>query len=244
MAYVKLKGIVTGGNDVGDADRMLSILSAEEGLIKTSAKGVRRLKNKLAGSTQLFCYGEFIMYPGKDIYTIYNCEIIEAFSEICMSPEKFTYAAHLIKIVNDIVQEGQRADEILSLLLNSLYVLNRGEKDPLLAVRIFELRLLCITGYTPVLNCCGTCGKDGEFFSVQANGIICYNCSSSLNDCLEIKSGTLAVLNHICFGDKTKLFSFKVSEEVQTELDEIIPAYLSKCFDKSYNTLDFLKLIK
>ena len=97
MAYLKVKGIVTGGNDVGDADRMLSILSSEEGLVRASAKGVRRLKNKLAGATQLFCYGEFIMYPGRDVYSIYNCEIIESFSEICKSPETFTYAAHLIK---------------------------------------------------------------------------------------------------------------------------------------------------
>jgi len=244
MGYLKVKGIVTSCNDFGDSDRMLSILTAEEGLIRASAKGVRRLKNKLAGGTQLFCYGEFILYPGRETYSVYNCDVIESFSEISLSPEKFTYGAHMLKIVNDIVQEGQHSEETLSLLLNSLFVLNKGEKKPLLTIRIFELRLLCIAGFMPSIAACGVCGKDGLLFSVDANGMVCGNCSKLLNDCLELKPGTLAAISYICNCDKSKLFSFVVSDDVQGELDVILPDYLNKCFEKKYNTLDFLELIK
>ena len=244
MGYLKVKGIITAGSDIGDADRVLSILTAEEGLIRASAKGVRRLKNKLAGGTQLFCYAEFILYPGRDMYSVYNCDIIESFTDICMSPEKFTYAAHLLKIINDITQEGQFADEILSLLLNSLFVLNKGEKNPLLVIRIFELRLLCITGYMPIVTACSACGQSGNLFSVNANGLVCENCSTLLNDCLEIKLGTISAMNYICNCNRGKIFSFDVSDDVLSELNQILPEYLTKCFEKKYNTLDFLELIK
>jgi len=244
MSYIKLKGIVTGGSDIGDADRMMTILTAEEGLIRASAKGVRRLKNKLAGATQLFCYGEFILYPGRDTYSIYNCDIIDSFPELSKSPEKFTYAVHLIKIANDVIQEGQSAEDVLSLLLNSLHVISKGDKNPLLVIRIFELRILCLSGFAPSYENCSGCGKTAECFSVSANGIVCGSCALILNDAVEMKAGTRAALSHICACEKSKLFSFDVSEAVQQDLNDFIPIYLTKCFEKKYDTLDFLELIK
>ncbi|MEI6602012.1 MAG: DNA repair protein RecO [Clostridia bacterium] len=244
MSYIKLKGIVTGGSDIGDADRMMTILTAEEGLIRASAKGVRRLKNKLAGATQLFCYGEFIIYPGRDTYSIYNCDIIESFPDLSKSPEKFTYAVHLIKIANDVIQEGQGAEDILNLLLNSLYVISKGDKNPLLVIRIFELRILCLSGFAPSYACCGACGKTAESFSVSANGVVCKNCAQILHDAIEMKAGTKAAMAHICSCEKSKLFSFDVSEAVQKDLNEFVPAYMTKCLEKKYDTLDFLELIK
>jgi len=244
MSYIKVKGIVTGGNDIGDADRMITILSAEEGLIHASAKGARRLKNKLAGATQLFCYGEFILYPGRDIYTIYHCDIIESFPGLSNSPEKFTYGVHLIKIANDVVQEGQRADEVLSLLLNSMHMLNKELKNPVLISRIFELRILCLSGFMPVINFCGGCGKEGTRFSVNANGLVCDTCASIQNDAVEMNQGTLSAIQHICSSDKSRLFSFEVSEDVQKDLNLLLPPYLEKCFEKKYDALDYLELIK
>ena len=229
---------------MGDADRMLTILSDEQGLIRASAKGVRRLKNKLTGASQLFCYGEFSLFLGRDYFIINNCEIIEPFSELFNDPEKFTYAAHIIKIVNDVCQDGLPSADTLSLLLNTLFVINKGEKNPMLAIRIFELRLLCISGYMPSVEKCGVCSLEGVRFSANANGLVCENCSKLLYDSIEISNGTKSALSHVCTCEKSKLFSFDVSNDVLIELNEILPAYILKCFEKKYNTLDFLDLIK
>ncbi|MEI6131808.1 MAG: DNA repair protein RecO [Bacillota bacterium] len=244
MSYFKTRGIVTGVKDLGEADRIMSILTADEGLIRATAKGVRRLKNKLAGASQLFSYGEFQLYPGRELYSVQSCEIFESFSRISNSPELFTYGVHLVKIANDVATEGQNAEEVLSLLLNALYIFNIGQKNPLLVTRIFELRILCLSGYTPTLSNCGVCGGSSTLFSAKANGCVCSNCATLLNDTFDLSKGAMLAIRHICSCDKTRLFSFDVSEEVMCDLNYFLPAYLEKCFEKKYETLDFLELIK
>ena len=82
MKQVKVSGIVISENNMGDFDKMLTILTPNLGKIGCSARGARRPKSLLLSGTQFLCFGEYMLFKGSDTYTINSCETIELFYNI------------------------------------------------------------------------------------------------------------------------------------------------------------------
>jgi DNA repair protein RecO (recombination protein O) len=119
MSYLKTKGIVIREVNTGEADKVLTIFSRHNGKITGFAKGARRPKSKFIAGTQYLCYSEFVLYKNADMFSINNCDVIEPFYEIRNDMEKLTYSAHIVDILNDVVQENQPSGKILQLFLNT-----------------------------------------------------------------------------------------------------------------------------
>jgi DNA repair protein RecO (recombination protein O) len=247
MGYVKVKGLVIKEVNVGDADKIITIFTKQRGRISASARGARRPKSRLAGGTQLLGYNDYVLFTGKELYSVNSCEVIESFYEIRNDIVKLTYAAHILDILLDTLQENQAAPRTLQLLLNSFHYLSKGDKDPALIARIFELRYLALAGYAPIVNCCAVCGKEANSysFSFKHCGFICGDTSCKTNDsyCREILPGTAMAIMHIVYSPISKLFKFSVSPEVLKELEYINRRYLRERLDKDYTKLDMLKKI-
>ena len=102
MANVKINGIVIAENNMGDYDKMLTILTPNYGKISCVAKGARRPQSALLAGTQLFCFGEYMMYKGTNTYHINSCETIEIFYNLRTDLDKLKYAIHINKIIQDV----------------------------------------------------------------------------------------------------------------------------------------------
>ena len=246
MAYIKTQGIVLKEVYTGEADKIITVLSKEYGKMSIYAKGARRPKSRLAACTQFLCYSEFLLFKGKDMYNINSCEVIESFSKAGNDLVKLTYAAHIIDIVLDTIQEGQNSTKELKLLLNTLYFLLNSDKSPDLVTLIFELRYLCILGYAPYVNGCVNCMEgdiDDICFSFKKCGFICKKRECLMEDVSAIKilPGTVKALYHIVCTKSNNLFSFDVSDDVLKQLRLLISKYLRERLDRSYNRLDYLK---
>lgn len=101
MANVKMNGIILAENNVGDFDKMLTMLTPGVGKISCVAKGARRPKSALLAGTQLFCFGEYLMYKGTETYHINSVETIEVFYNIRTDLDKLKYAIHINKIIQE-----------------------------------------------------------------------------------------------------------------------------------------------
>ena len=157
MATVKVKGIILSEHNLGDFDKMLTMLTPNFGKISCVAKGARRPKSSLLAGTQMFCFGEYLMYQGTSTYHINSCETIELFYKLRTDLDKLKYAIHINKIVLDVTDENQNCFNILQLYLNALYTISETDKNLDLTVSIFKLRLLCILGFTPRILSCTNC---------------------------------------------------------------------------------------
>jgi DNA repair protein RecO (recombination protein O) len=247
MSYLNIKGIVIREVNVGEADKIITLLTKQKGKITVSAKGARRPKSSFAAGTQFLSYSDFMLFSGKDMYSLNSCDIIEPFYEIRNDMEKLTYAAHFVELVNDTVQENQPAGKVLQLFLNTLHMLAKTQKQPELLARIFELRLLTIDGYTPYVRGCTVCGRDdceSYSFSFLKCGLICDCCSNQDPFAIELSSGSIKALTYIVYSKIEELFSFNVSQEVLDELEKIMRRYLRERLEKDYTKLDFLKQLK
>ena len=99
MGTIKTKGIVIAENNMGDFDKMVTMLTPNLGKISCSARGARRPKSQLMAGTQYLCFGEYILYKSQETYNINSCDPIEVFYNIRIDYDKINYAAHITKII-------------------------------------------------------------------------------------------------------------------------------------------------
>ncbi len=247
MSNIKVKGIVIREVNTGEADKVITIFSKNEGKISAYARSARRQRSSISAGTQLLCYSEFVLYKGKSMNSVNSCDVIEPFYEIRNDVVKLTYAAHMVDIINDVVQENQPAIRTLQLFLNTLHMLAKTDKSPELLARIFELRLLTILGYAPYVKSCMVCGKDEieKFhFSFRQCGFICQQCLAEDRNAMFLSHGAARAIIHIVHSDMKDLFSFTLSDEVLSELSRVCRRYLRERLERDYTRLDFLKTLK
>lgn len=244
MSYIKTKGVIIKELNVGEADKILTIFSKNKGKIAGAAKGARRPKSRLIAGAQLFCYSEFVLFKGKDMYSINSCDVIEPFYEIRNDLVKLTYAAHINEIIIDNVQEEQPSSRVLQLFLNSLYMLSKSDKSPEQITRVFEIRLMAILGYAPSVMGCIRCGKEDfkDFaFSFKHCGFLCKQCISDDRYALSLSEGAARAINYIVYSNIKNIFNFEVSNKILLELGKVSKRYIKDRLDKEYSKLDFLK---
>ena len=235
MGILKTKGIIIAESNMNDFDKMLTILTPN-GKIGCAAKGARRPKSMLMAATQFLCFGEYMLYSNSKSYNMNSCEIIELFYNIRTDFEKLNYVALITKIINDVTDENQNTYKILQLFLNTLYVISETDKNMDLILSIFELRLLCILGFMPIVDKCVQCGNSEtlEYFSLKDNGFKFNTCGKQDKGAIEISEATQNAIKYIIKAPAKKIFSFNISEENIYQLKLVSKIYLNNKLEKEY----------
>jgi DNA repair protein RecO (recombination protein O) len=236
MGTIKLNGIIISENNLGDYDKMLTMLTPGLGKISCVAKGARRPKSALLAGTQFLCFGEYLMYKGINTYNINSCETIEVFYNLRTDLDKLNYAVHITKIIKEVTEENQNCYKILQLFLNTLYTLSETNKDPDLIMCVFKLKLLCFLGFTPRISECTNCRKNEDFkyFSIKDNGIKCQTCAKQDKSSLVCSESTQNAIKYIIMAPAKKLYSFNLKDESLNELKLITKLYFNEKLEKQY----------
>lgn len=239
MGSLKTKGIILLENNMGDFDKMVTLLTPS-GKIGCAAKGARRNNSSLMSGTQYLCFGDYMIYKSTNSYKINSCETIEVFYNIRTDLDKLKYTAYITKIVNDVTDENQNTYRILQLLLNTLYVISETDKDLNLIVSVFRLRLVCIMGFKPKIDKCSICEKseDIRYFSIKDNSVKCGNCGKIDKSAIEINITTYDAIKYISTVNAKRIFSFEIPIDSIQELDLITKLYLNEKLEKEYKIED------
>ena len=241
MKQIKVSGIVLVENNMGDFDKMLTILTPNLGKIGCSARGARRPKSLLLSSTQFLCFGEYMMFKSGDHYSINSCETIEMFYNIRTDLDKLTYATYITKIINDVTTENQNSYNTLKLFLNTLYAISETDKDLDFITTVFKLRLLKIIGFTPNIRECVACRKTENIthFSFRDNGFKCKECAKQDTGSVIVSEPTQTAIKYIMMADQKKIFSFQLSDKYMKELQLVADIYLNEKLEKEYKLEKF-----
>lgn len=236
MGIIKTKGIVLLESNMGDFDKMVSILTPDIGKIGCAAKGARKPKSSLLAGTQFLSFSDLVLFKGASSYNINSCEAIEVFYNIRTDLDKLNYAAFMTRLVSDVTYENQYTYNILQLLLNTLYLISETDTDKDFILSVFELRLMVILGFCPRLDKCSLCGNKEQigYFSISNNGYLCNNCGFLDKSAIKICRDTFNALKYIVSAPAKKLYSFTVSEESKKELKLISNLFVNYNLDKEY----------
>ena len=234
MGTIKTKGIIIAENNMGDFDKMVTLLTPS-GKIGCSARGARRPKSQLMAGTQFLCFGEYMLFKGTNTYTLNSCETIEIFYSIRTDLDKLKYASHITKIIQDVTYENQNTYKILQLYLNTLYVISETDMDLEFILSIFKLRLLCLLGFMPKVKKCVSCNEENvQYFSIKENGFKCKNCAKQDTGAIQISQSTQKAIQYIVMAPAKKLYSFQMAEENKKQLAMISKLYMDVKLEKEY----------
>ena len=239
MANVKINGLVLSENNMGDFDKMLTMLTPNYGKISCVAKGARRPKSALLAGTQIFCFGEYLVYKGTQTYHINSVEPIEVFYNLRIDLDKLKYAVHINKIVQDVTHENQNCYKILQLVLNTLYTISETDKNLDMVLGVFKLRLLCILGFTPQVMRCTNCKEENlVYFSIKDNGLKCKSCGKQDTSTIKISESTVNAIKYTVTAPPKKIYSFQLKDEALEEFKLVSKLYFNEKLEKEYKLED------
>lgn len=247
MGIVSTEGLVLRYADYKEADRIVVLLTPEMGKLTVSARGARRPKSRLLAGAQLFCHADYQLFKLNEAYTMSQVELKESFFNIRNDINKFAYATYIMNLTEEAVLPDEGARKTYRLVLDALAFLANNELNAQDIVHAFEIKLIDILGYRPILANCSLCGgscNDKTSFSITDGGLVCENCRSNGNKKQSIHMSTVKTLNHMLQMDMRRLNILKVSQRVRSELEEILPAYLEYVFDKSMKARKLIEFSK
>ncbi len=242
--YLTVRGLVLRVTDYNDRDSLITLLTQDRGRLCLKARGLRRKNSPLSAPCQLLVYGEFTLFEYKDSYTINEAHALELFHGLRKDIERLSLATYFAQVAEVISQEDLPNPQLLSLTLNALYALSKLEIPQLQIKAAFELRCVCIAGYTPDLFSCHICGnQNANKFDVSAGCLECAQCRGTEDAGLRmpISPGVLQAMRYIVSCDMQNLLSFRLSAEGIRTLSQVTEAYLSTQLERGFSTLDFYK---
>jgi len=172
-------GVVLRVQKLGEADRIITLLTRREGKVRAVGKGVRRTTSKFGSRLEPFGHIDVQLYTGRTLDIITQVESIRAVRRRNRRGLSALHGRDGDPGDRRPVDRGPRAGAAaLLLLVGALRALSTGEHAPSLVLDAFLLRAMSLSGWEPVLDDCARCGTAGEHraFSVPAGGVVCSGC--------------------------------------------------------------------
>jgi DNA repair protein RecO (recombination protein O) len=187
-------GIVLRTQDLGEADRIITVLTRRTGRIRAVGKGVRRTKSRFGARLEPFTHVDLLLYEGRSLDIVTQADSLRAYGEPLASDyPRYTAGVAMLETAERFTpEERQPAQRQFLLLVGGLRALGAGEHGARLVLDAFLLRSLAVAGYAPALEECAVCGSpelsavtgDGEVkrdggsraFAIAAGGLTCRSC--------------------------------------------------------------------
>ena len=214
-----------------DKDVVLTLLTPDMGRIPVIAKGARSLKGPQMALSQPFCYGDFELYQKGDLYWLHTGELKENFYGVTTRLDALNLAAYFCDVAMTVSEPGEKCEELLRLMLNSLYFLAHQSYPDELIKGVFEWRVLAMQGLSPAVHGCCSCGKthDGGFALDIAQGeLFCGECRAKRellgdsaptqddaprHEWVLLSEGALAAIRFALSTPLDKMMSFRLDDE-------------------------------
>ena len=243
--FKTIKALVLREVRYKEADRILTLLSAEEGKLTAKARGALRKSSRTGAATQQLTYAEMTLFANKGKWTVNEASVLEPFDGLRTDLEALALGSYFAECLEALAVEDEPDAELMQLGLNALYALSRGLYEPRLIKAAFELRLMCLSGYAPDLTACAECGREpAEPVFRPADGRVwCRSCPHG-GGALALGAEGLAAMRYIASAPAKKLFAFSLSREALDALCAVTEQYLLRQTERRFGTLEYYKQIR
>lgn len=242
------EGIILKQTKYNESDKILTIFSKDRGKIQAIAKGARKHKSSLRAGSQIFGYSKFILYKGRGMYNISQAENIESFYHLRENLEKLAYGTYIIELVDSAIAEEESNEKLFGLLIKTLKILSKLDRDYSKYIRAFELKYISFIGYKPHIDRCIVCNQEPEdkmIFSIANGGIVCYKCIRQGLYGQTIDRKTLRIMKFLLYSKLDGLEEIEIDDNSLEIIKNILINYIMVHIDKKhFKSLEFLNMIQ
>jgi DNA repair protein RecO (recombination protein O) len=173
------EGVVLRTQKLGEADRIVTILTRRTGRVRAAAKGVRKTKSRFGARLEPFTHVDLQLYERRSLDLVTQAETLRPYGErLAVDYPRYTAGTAMLETAEKLTPvEKEPALRQFLLVIGGLRTLVEGGHDPRLVLDAFFLRSLAIAGYAPALEECARCGeRTGRAFAIAAGGMVCGSC--------------------------------------------------------------------
>lgn len=167
----------------GESDRIVTLLTEHHGKLTGIAKGARNSRRRFAGTLEPFVHvrAVFRPRPSSDLVFLLRCELLAVLPSFHRDLGHFAAGSYVLELTDRMVLGPESGSSVYALVAEALEALDRGTPAaPLL--RAFEMRLLALSGWQPLLDRCRTCRRPREtastmyLLAADRAGLLCRRC--------------------------------------------------------------------
>lgn len=254
VSHETLRGVVLRETPLKEQDKLLTVLTAEQGKVSLYAHGARAIKSRNLAATGLLCYSEFTCEKKGERRTLRESTLLCDFRGLREHLDAFAFAQYAAQVCADTAREEENEEGLLQLLLNTLYMTEKGEDVGKLKAA-FELRYCAENGFLPDLSGCEGCGKEeGDFFLDTIGGtLLCPACAERMlaaraalksdnappPSLLSLPEAALAAMRYVALSPAKRIFSFRLPPREQRQMSAVCERFLLDQIGHGYDSLRF-----
>jgi DNA repair protein RecO (recombination protein O) len=262
--HYTVDGLVIREINVGENDKLLTLLTPEKGRVSVMAKGSRSLKSQVLSTAQLYTYGNYEIYEKNDYKWLRAGSVIEGFYGLRNDIDSISLAAYLADIAWELSGEDIPSVEMLRMTLNSFYCLANKTKPEEIVKGVYELRSAGFSGFMPDISGCKYCKKgmaERFYLDVMNGAIICSDCilRKSSKERLEenylsgeertvllpMSASVLTAVRYALYALPERMFAFNLDGKEEINMfSRVAEEYLLHHLERGFNSLDFYKSLK
>lgn len=244
---ISTEGLILTEQTIGENDKLITVLTRSNGIIRCFVKGAKLLKGRRCTATQSLSYSRLSIFVGRDKYIIDDAEPIELFFDLRTDMEKLALAQYFCELAMYIIPDNASSDAYLSLILNSLFILANNKKPDLMVKAVYEMRILSIAGYMPNLVCCDKCKcyeADVMYFIFSEGKILCKDCFDGHTNAIALSKGSITSLRYSIYSEPKKIFSFSVPDISLMAFADCAEKFLLATVEHRFKSLEFYKKVR
>jgi len=193
--------VVLRTHKLGEADRIVTLLSRRNGKIRAVAKGVRRTSSRFGSRLEPFMVADVQLYKGRNLDIVQQAESLGSYgADIAVHYDRYTTASAMVETA-DRLNEAEATPQQYLLLVGGLRSLARGDHSARSVLDSYLLRAMALSGWAPGLGECARCGTvgDHDYFLAQLGGVVCSSCAPAGSP--RVARDTVALLRALIAGE-------------------------------------------
>jgi len=238
------EAIILRHQDLGEADRIITVFTPRFGKLRVVAKGVKRPRSRLAGHLDSLCEVNLLLARGRNLDIVTQAQVADQFLALRRSLSRIAQGLYAAELVNCFMADNMAHPAVYHLLQATLAHLATPSPNPLV-LRRFEMRLLEEIGYRPQLQQCLACGDDNVgadcYFSPSGGGILCSGCRATEATVRPLSSGALRLLRSLQKGEGVRPAT---SGEVVAEVEAVLRQYLLHLSERELHAATFIDVLR
>jgi len=170
------QGVVLRTIRLGEADRIVTLVTEGRGKVRAVAKGVRKTRSRFGSRLEPVSHVALLLYEGRELDVVTQAETVDHFRAIREDLDRLARATAMLEAVDHLAQEREANARLYRMLVGALRAL--AASDAPLVVPAFFWKVLALEGFEPVLDRCVSCGDAAELvaFDLGEGGGLCRSC--------------------------------------------------------------------
>lgn len=201
------RGVVLRTYRLGEADRIIVLMTEEHGKVRATARGIRKTGSKFGARLEPGSHCALLMAEGRDLHAVSQAEVIDSIAPLVADLDHLTGALSMLEAVDQLALEGEPNPGLYRMLVGALRTI--GRQWSALVVPAFFWKVLAAEGIRPELDTCVMCGEDQPLvaFDMNQGGALCRQCRSGA----QLSSGALEVMRDILGGQLNRALQLEPS---------------------------------